>query len=192
MEFIVKLLMLMCANACFHCSTIRQNYHEDVEAAMNDQINMELYAGYVYRSMGYIFSRHDTAMPGFSNFFLKRADKEEEDAAMLMRYQNERGGIISLQDIKAPEKDEFNNVQNAVEDALAMERKVNDSLLKLHKIAGEMHHDPHLENFLEENFLDKQVQSIKELGDLIQRLKKAGEGLGKIVIDQELQKIFLK
>lgn len=32
-------------------SQVRQNYHEDCEASINKQINMELYASYVYLSM---------------------------------------------------------------------------------------------------------------------------------------------
>ena len=32
-------------------SRIRQNYKEDCEALVNKQINMELYASYVYMSM---------------------------------------------------------------------------------------------------------------------------------------------
>ena len=32
-------------------SAIRQNYHEESEAAVNKQINMELNASYVYMSM---------------------------------------------------------------------------------------------------------------------------------------------
>ena len=32
-------------------SAIRQNFHESCEAAINKQINMELYASYVYMSM---------------------------------------------------------------------------------------------------------------------------------------------
>ena len=32
-------------------SVIRQNYHENCEAAINKQINMELYASYVYLSL---------------------------------------------------------------------------------------------------------------------------------------------
>ena len=41
----------------FHCfytemtSQIRQNFHQDCEAAINRQINLELYASYVYLSM---------------------------------------------------------------------------------------------------------------------------------------------
>jgi len=32
-------------------SAIRQNYHPECEAAINKQINLELYASYVYQSM---------------------------------------------------------------------------------------------------------------------------------------------
>lgn len=37
-------------------SQIRQNYHEDCEASINKQINMELYASYVYMSMVSVLS----------------------------------------------------------------------------------------------------------------------------------------
>ena len=33
------------------CSLARQNYHEQCEAGINKQINLELYASYVYMSM---------------------------------------------------------------------------------------------------------------------------------------------
>ena len=32
-------------------SLCRQNYHEETEAGVNKQINLELYASYVYQSM---------------------------------------------------------------------------------------------------------------------------------------------
>lgn len=38
---------------CFRTMTsqVRQNFHQDCEAAINRQINLELYASYVYLSM---------------------------------------------------------------------------------------------------------------------------------------------
>lgn len=38
---------------CFRTmsSQVRQNFHQDCEAAINRQINLELYASYVYLSM---------------------------------------------------------------------------------------------------------------------------------------------
>jgi ferritin heavy chain len=32
-------------------SNVRQNYHEECEAGVNDQINLELYAMYTYLSL---------------------------------------------------------------------------------------------------------------------------------------------
>ena len=32
-------------------SVVRQNFHDECEKAVNKQINMELYASYVYQSM---------------------------------------------------------------------------------------------------------------------------------------------
>merc|ERR1711974_332026 len=46
-------------------SKIRQNYHEDCEALINKQINMEFYASYVYLSMSSYFNRDDQALHGF-------------------------------------------------------------------------------------------------------------------------------
>jgi ferritin heavy chain len=37
-------------------SKIRMNYHEESEALVNKQINMEFYASYVYLSMVSIFT----------------------------------------------------------------------------------------------------------------------------------------
>lgn len=38
-------------------SQVRQNFHQDCEAAINRQINLELYASYVYLSMVRICQR---------------------------------------------------------------------------------------------------------------------------------------
>merc|ERR1712215_412696 len=50
-------------------SKIRQNYHEECEALINKQINMEFYASYVYLSMASYFARDDIALHGFAGHF---------------------------------------------------------------------------------------------------------------------------
>ena len=45
---------------------------------------------------------------------------------MFMEYQNERGGAIVLKEIAQPKKDTWNTVLEAVEDCLALEKKVNE------------------------------------------------------------------
>lgn len=164
----------------------RQNYHQDCEAAINKQINMELYASYVYQSMAYYFDREDVALPGFHKFFKKSSDEEREHAEKFMKYQNKRGGSIKLQDVKGPTKDEWGTPMEALKTTLDLEKTVNQSLLDLHGVAGK-HNDAHLSDFLEGEFLTEQVESIKEISGYITRLKLAGNGLGEFLFDKELQ-----
>ena len=60
-------------------------------------------------------------------------------------------------------------------------------LLTMHAKAGELG-DQHLCKFLDDEFLDEQVQSIKELADMCTRLKRAGPtDLGEYLFDKEFQ-----
>ncbi|KHJ90369.1 hypothetical protein OESDEN_09792 [Oesophagostomum dentatum] len=44
-------------------SQVRMNYSQEVEAAVNKQINIEMYASNVYLSMSIYFDRDDVALP---------------------------------------------------------------------------------------------------------------------------------
>ena len=84
-------------------SQCRQNFHEESEATINKQINMELTASYVYQAMSMFCDRDDVALKNTSKFFKKSSDEERDHAEKLMTYQNMRGGRIVYQDIKKPE-----------------------------------------------------------------------------------------
>jgi len=164
-------------------SVCRQNFHEESEAGINRQINMELHASYVYQAMSYHFDRDDIALPGFAKFFKESSDEEREHAEKFMKYQNKRGGRIVLQDIKATPV-AFASGLAAMEAALELEKKVNESLLKLHLIANS-HGDAQMCDFLESEYLEEQVNAIKELGDHITNLKRVGPGLGEYLYDKQ-------
>lgn len=164
-------------------SLIRQNFHQDSEEAINKQINMELHASYVYLALAYQFDRHDVALKGFYDFFKSNSDEEREHAQKLMRYLNSRGGDIKLEPIHPPAKFDYTTGLEAMSAALQLERDVNDSLLRLHDLASKVN-DPHLTDFLEEEFLDEQVKSIKQIGEHITNLKRVGPGLGEFQFDK--------
>jgi len=166
-------------------SLCRQNYHEDCEGHINRQINMELYASYVYMSMAYYFDRDDVALEGFHKFFKKSSAEENEHAQKLMKYQNSRGGRLVYQSIAKPNTDEWTSPLHAMQTALDLEKTVNQSLLDLHGAAGR-DGDPHLCDFLETEFLDEQVKSINELSKFVTQLKRVGSGLGEHIFDKEL------
>lgn len=51
-------------------SQVRQNYHQDSEAAINRQINLELYASYINLSMSYCFEHDNVALKNFAKYFI--------------------------------------------------------------------------------------------------------------------------
>ncbi|RXM36213.1 Ferritin, heavy subunit [Acipenser ruthenus] len=167
-------------------SQVRQNFHQDCEAAINRQINLELYASYVYLSMSYYFDRDDVALHNFAKFFKHQSHEEREHAEKLMKQQNQRGGRIFLQDVRKPERDEWGSGLEALECALQLEKSVNQSLLDMHKVASERN-DPHMCDFIETHYLDEQIKSIKELGDWVTNLRRMGapqNGMAEYLFDK--------
>merc|ERR1712079_965534 len=100
------------------------------------------------------------------------SDEEREHAEKFIKYQNRRGGRVVLQDIAKPSTMEWGTPLEAMEAAL-----------ELHKGADG---DAHLCDFLEANFLDEQVEAIKEMSGWITKLKRVGPGLGFHMIDKEI------
>ncbi|XP_052772903.1 soma ferritin-like [Mya arenaria] len=80
-------------------------------------------------------------------------------------------------------RDSWQNGLWSMQDTLALERMVNDRLLDLHSLADE---DPHLTHVLEHQFLDEQVEAIKDVNDKITKLTRVGSGLGEYMFDKEL------
>merc|ERR1712105_462938 len=166
-------------------SKIRQNYHEDCEALINKQINMEFYASYVYLSMSSFFNRDDQALHGFADHFKKESSEERAHGMKFMEYQTKRGGRVVFQDIAKPTTMDWGSPLEAMEAALELEKTVNQSLLDVHK-AGDGHGDAHLCDFLEAEYLGEQVDGIKSIGDWITKIKRAGDGLGVHIMDKEI------
>ena len=58
-----------------------------------------------------------------------------------------------------------------MEAALAQEKGLNQALLDLHAL-GSARTDPHLCDFLESHFLDKEVQLIKKMGNHLTNIRR--------------------
>jgi ferritin heavy chain len=59
------------------------------------------------------------------------------------------------------------------------------SLLEVHSIASS-HNDVNMCDFLETEFLQEQVDAIKEIADHVTNLQRVGEGLGVYMFDKQL------
>ncbi|KAL6055550.1 hypothetical protein STEG23_020532 [Scotinomys teguina] len=132
-----------------------------------------MYASYVYLSMSCYFDQDHVALRNFARYFLHQSHEEKEHAEKLMKRQSQRGGHISLQDMKRPDRGDWENGLNAMECALHLEKSGNQSRLELHKLATDQN-EPNLCDFIETHYLKEQVKSIKELGDHVTNLLKMG------------------
>lgn len=167
-------------------SYVRQNYHPDCEALVNNQINLELHASYEYLFMAAYFRGNEVALKHLGRFFLQRSHTKREQADRLVQLQNQRGGRVRLRDIIMPHNGCWEDVFKAMEFALKMEKGLNQRLLELHELARKKK-DAHLCYFLEHHCLREQVESISELGDHLANLRQVGapaSGLAVYLFDK--------
>ncbi|KAJ4847571.1 hypothetical protein Tsubulata_015396 [Turnera subulata] len=170
-------------------SLARQYYEDECEAAINEHINVEYNASYVYHALFAYFDRDNVALKGMAKFFKESSEEERDHAEKLMKYQNIRGGRVTLHSIMAPPS-EFEHVEKgdalyAMELALSLEKLVNEKLLNLHKVASK-NNDPQLADFVESEFLQEQVEAIKKIAEYVTQLRMVGKGHGVWHFDQEL------
>merc|ERR1711962_755101 len=150
---------------------IRQNYHEECEALVNKQINMELYASYVYVALANYFNRVDQALPGFACFFKRSSCVVHHHGVSLMEYQAKRGGKVVLQDISKPSRMDWGTPLEAMTAVLELEKTVTQTLQQLQTVAVQKN-DFHLTDFVQQEFV----------------VKKVSNGTGICTVDQEIQK----
>lgn len=164
----------------------RQNFSTKCEDLINEQINMELSASYAYLQMASYFGRSDVDLPNVTQYFYTASTEEQEHAKFFIDYMNKRGGDIKFSKIKESAHYQY-TLLGAFSEALELEKKVNQSLLDLHK-AAEDENDPQLADMLEGHFLGEQVDAIREISGHITNinrcLKSHGEGLGEYMFDK--------
>jgi len=170
-------------------SLARQKYSDDCEASINEQINVEYNVSYVYHAMFAYFDQDNVALKGLARFFKESSEEEREHAEKFMEYQNKRGGKVKLQSIMMP-LSEFDHVEKgdalyAMELALSLEKLTNEKLLNLHAVASQ-NNDVQLADFVENEFLQEQVDSIKKISEYVAQLRRVGKGHGTWHFDQML------
>lgn len=151
----------------------RQNWSNECEIELNKQINREYQASLGYHSLSCYFNRDDIGINKLVDYFNEASLEEREHADKLIKYQNIRGGIVNLGEI-SPIKIELekpNDIINSFRIALGMERKINEHLLNLHKVAAS-NDDAQFCDYLEGDFLKEQVESISKISKIISVLER--------------------
>jgi ferritin len=154
---------------------------ESIEKAFNDQINWELYSGYIYLAMAAYFA--DKGLSGFAQWMKNQSAEELFHAMKMYDYVNERGGRVVLGAVEAPQG-EWDSPLAAFEEALAHEQGVTDRINKMMDLAME-ERDHATISFLQW-FVDEQVEEEDSVGEVVDKLKLIGDGAALYHLDKEL------
>jgi ferritin len=157
---------------------------EKMEAALNSQLNAELYSGYLYLSMNAYFK--DLNLDGFANWMYAQAQEELMHAMKFYDFINRRGGRVKLAQIAEPPV-EWGSPLDVFEETLKHEQKVTGLINNLVEIALEEH--DHATQIFLQWFVTEQVEEEESVGGVLQQLKLLGEAQGGLfMIDRELAK----
>lgn len=155
---------------------------EKLQAALNDQINAELFSSYLYLSMSAYFEAQD--LPGFANWMRVQAKEEDFHVQKFFNYVVERGGRVILEAIDKPQTD-WNSPLEVFEAALAHERHITSRIGVLVELAIE-HKDRATQSFLQW-FVDEQVEEEASAEQVVKSVKLGGgQPVAMLMLDREL------
>jgi ferritin len=155
---------------------------EKIQAALNEQLNAELYSSYLYLAMSADFSASDLA--GFANWTRVQAREELMHGMKFYDYINERGGRVSLREIITPQK-EWESPKAAFEHIYSHEQKVTGLINDLVDMA--ISEKDHATNNFLGWFVAEQVEEEGSANAVLKKLDLIGDDpSGLLMLDQEL------
>ena len=148
---------------------------KELQDAINDQLNFELYSGYIYLSMAAYFESLN--LNGMAHWMKIQAGEEYEHAMRFWTHIADRGGRVILTEIKAPAT-EWDSPLAAWENAYEHEKIVTERIFKIGKLAeklGDKSAIPML-NW----FYDEQVEEEEQTSRIADLLKQIGDNTGAL------------
>ncbi len=153
-----------------------------LQDALNDQINREFFAEYLYLSMSAYME--SVEMEGFANYFNVQAQEEHFHAMKMFNFVHDKGGRVILKALKEPRSD-FKSVLNVIEESLKHEKMVTKAINELMDVAI-AENDHSVKSFLEW-YVDEQVEEEATISRLLAKMKLIkGEGLGLLTLDDQM------
>ena len=153
-----------------------------LHAAINDQINAELWSAYLYLSMS--MDAEAKGLKGVANWFYVQWLEEQDHARILMNYLNSRDAKVCLKAIE-PVRTEWNSVLEMFQETLRHEKVVTGLINNLAAIAAEDR------DFASSNmlvwFVNEQVEEEESAREMIFAAESVeGDKYGMYQLDKEL------
>ncbi len=155
---------------------------QKLHAAINEQINAELWSAYLYLSMS--MDAEAKGYKGVANWFFVQWQEEQDHARILMNYLNSRDCKVELKPI-AEVQTEWPSVLDMFKDTLKHEKVVTGLINNLAAIAAEDR------DFASSNmlvwFIDEQIEEEESARDMIFATESVeGDKYGMYQLDKEL------
>ncbi|KAM3172018.1 hypothetical protein ACTXT7_015403 [Hymenolepis weldensis] len=184
MSALFKVLFLV-AVVCTSLVSGQKLLSATLEQKLNDQINLEYEALYLYDQLAAYFSRSNKALFGFAAYFKKAASEERDHAHELTDLVTKRLGTVIYKEIPITTS-KLNSESSvvALKTALQKEIDVSTSFQELYEQA-QSDKDVHIQDQLD-HFVNEQVDAIYHLKSLITRLEGKGDTV-EFLLDQELK-----
>jgi ferritin len=151
-------------------------------AAVNAQINEEMFSSYLYLSMSAWFESVD--LPGFASWMRVQAREETGHAMKFLGHLVERGGRVSLEAIAKPAGGWAGPLE-AFRAVCEHERHITsriDGLVDLARECGD-----HASEVFLAWFVSEQVEEEAHADSVLRRLERAGDAPGALlVLDREM------
>lgn len=156
--------------------------NKKIEAAINEQINAEMWSAYLYLSMA--AHCHAIGQPGMAKWFEVQFKEEQDHAKILFNYVISRNGNVTLKAIDAVPT-EWNSILDVFESTLAHEQKVTAMINNLFALTTQ-ENDYATQSMLKW-FIDEQVEEEENAQTIIDNIKMIKDnGYGIYMLDKEL------
>ena len=156
--------------------------NDKIEAALNDQLQMELQSAYVYLAMS--AACEAKSLPGMASWLRIQWQEEIEHAMKFYNFIVDRDGRVELRALDAPQKD-YGAPLAVFESALRNEQAVTAAINDLYDLVAT--EKDFASQALLDWFVTEQVEeeaSIQQIIDDLERVGDQGEGL--FLLDREL------
>jgi ferritin len=137
-----------------------------MQAAINEQINKELYSSYLYLSMSAFFS--DKNLSGLAQWLRVQAEEERGHAMKFYDFLLDRGGRVALEQIAKP-AGAWNSTFEAFKEVQAHEGLITASINALYELATKEKDYP--AQIMLQWFINEQVEEEKNATEIVAQLE---------------------
>jgi ferritin len=153
-----------------------------MQQALNDQINKEFGAAYLYLSMAAYFSAKH--LSGFARWMRLQAAEEAKHAMKIFDFLEDRGGRVNLEPLAGPPP-EFATPLAGFEHARDHEAVVSAGIHTLYEMAGK--EKDWASQAMLQWFITEQVEEEKTSSEIVETLRMIGDNSsGLYMFDKEL------